>query len=164
MKSVTKPKYYFYLCQNYKCKQLTVQATFRSCELSKNLGSSLGRLVGGCWSLSQLSLWETQGTPWTGRQTISGLTHKQPFTLTFTPTGNLESIINLTCMSLDCGRKPEYSQRTHANTRRTCKLHTERPAPIREPDLLAVRRQCSPLHHRATPKEYSHLLNRYSAD
>ncbi|KAL3308545.1 hypothetical protein Ciccas_012921 [Cichlidogyrus casuarinus] len=24
-------------------------------------------------------------------------------------------------MSLDCGRKPEYPGRTHANTRRTCK-------------------------------------------
>ncbi len=30
---------------------------------------------------------------------------KQPFILTFTPTGNLESPINQTCMSLDCGRK-----------------------------------------------------------
>ena len=32
-----------------------------------------------------------RGTPWTGRQTITGLTHRdrQPFTLTFTPTGNL---------------------------------------------------------------------------
>ncbi|XP_049444776.1 uncharacterized protein LOC125896339 isoform X2 [Epinephelus fuscoguttatus] len=40
---------------------------------------------------------ERQGTPWTGRQTIAGLTHrdKQPFTLTFTPTDNLESPINL---------------------------------------------------------------------
>uniref|UniRef100_A0A669EXY2 Reverse transcriptase domain-containing protein n=1 Tax=Oreochromis niloticus TaxID=8128 RepID=A0A669EXY2_ORENI len=32
-------------------------------------------------------------------------------------------------MSLDGGRKPEYPERTHANTGRTCKLHTERPRP-----------------------------------
>ena len=40
---------------------------------------------------------ERQGTPWTGHQTITGLTHRdrQPFTLTFTPTANLESPINL---------------------------------------------------------------------
>ncbi|MED6241687.1 hypothetical protein ATANTOWER_023963 [Ataeniobius toweri] len=43
-----------------------------------------------------------------------------------TPTGNLELPINLTGMSLDCGRKPEYPVRTHACTGRTCKLHTER--------------------------------------
>ena len=37
------------------------------------------------------------GTPWTGRQTITGRTHRdrQPFMLTFTPMGNLESTINL---------------------------------------------------------------------
>ena len=38
----------------------------------------------------------------------------------------LESPINLTCMFLDGGRKPEYPERTHAYTGRTCKLHTER--------------------------------------
>ena len=48
-----------------------------------------------------------------------------PFTHTFTPTGNLESPINLS-MFLDCGRKPEYPVKTHADTGRTCKLHTER--------------------------------------
>ncbi|KAJ8409381.1 hypothetical protein AAFF_G00235790 [Aldrovandia affinis] len=32
-------------------------------------------------------------------------------------------------MSLDCGRKPEYPEETHADTGRTCKLHTERPWP-----------------------------------
>ena len=79
-----------------------------------------------------------RGTPWTGRQSIAGLTHRdrQPFTLTFTPTGNLESTINLTCMSLDCGRKPEYPEKTHANTGRTCKLHTEGPQVRFEPATL----------------------------
>ncbi len=32
----------------------------------------------------------------------------------------------LTCTSLDCGRKVEYLEGTHADTGRTCKLHTER--------------------------------------
>jgi len=50
--------------------------------------------------------------------------HKQPCTLTLTPKDNLESPINLTCMFLDGGRKPEYSERY---TGRTCKIHTERP-------------------------------------
>ncbi|MEQ2265833.1 hypothetical protein XENORESO_013297 [Xenotaenia resolanae] len=48
-------------------------------------------------------------------------------TLIHTPKGNLELPINLTGMSLDCGRKPEYPVRTHACTGRTCKLHAERP-------------------------------------
>uniref|UniRef100_A0A3Q3N0W1 Sulfotransferase n=1 Tax=Mastacembelus armatus TaxID=205130 RepID=A0A3Q3N0W1_9TELE len=30
-------------------------------------------------------------------------------------------------MFLDCGRKPEYLEKTHTSTGRTCKLHTERP-------------------------------------
>lgn len=30
-------------------------------------------------------------------------------------------------MSLDCGKKPQYSERTHAGTGRMCELHTERP-------------------------------------
>lgn len=38
--------------------------------------------------------------------------HGQLFTLTvtFTPTTNLESSINLTCLCLDCGRKPEVPE------------------------------------------------------
>ena len=47
-------------------------------------------------------------------------------TFTFTPMGNLESPINLTCKSLDCGRKPGNPEETHADTGRMCKLHTER--------------------------------------
>jgi len=34
--------------------------------------------------------------------------------LTFTPRDNLETPINLKCMFLDGGRKPEYPERTHA--------------------------------------------------
>ncbi|MED6245809.1 hypothetical protein ATANTOWER_008532 [Ataeniobius toweri] len=45
----------------------------------------------------------------------------------FTPKGNVERPINLTVMFLNCGRKPEYPERIHACTGRTCKLHAERP-------------------------------------
>ncbi|MEQ2213537.1 hypothetical protein XENOCAPTIV_016675 [Xenoophorus captivus] len=53
------------------------------------------------------------------------------------PKGNLEKPINLTVMFLDCGRKPEYLERTHTCTGRTCKLHAERsPAGSRTQDLF----------------------------
>ncbi|MEQ2305604.1 hypothetical protein AMECASPLE_039504 [Ameca splendens] len=48
-------------------------------------------------------------------------------TLIHTPKGNSERPINLTGMSLDCGRKPEYPVRTHTCTGSTYKLHAERP-------------------------------------
>ena len=54
-------------------------------------------------------------------------------TLTLAPRDNLESPINITCMFLDGGRKPEYPVRTHTYTGRTCKLHTERPRAGVEP-------------------------------
>ncbi|TWW80952.1 hypothetical protein D4764_01G0007670 [Takifugu flavidus] len=38
-------------------------------------------------------------------------------------------------MSLDCGRTPEYPERTHAGTGRTCKLHTESPQPQSQPGI-----------------------------
>ncbi|MEQ2207497.1 hypothetical protein XENOCAPTIV_013508 [Xenoophorus captivus] len=72
------------------------------------------------------------------------------YTLSHTPKGNLELPINLTGMSLDCGRKLEYPVRTHACTGRTCKLHAERPqAGNQTQDLLAARQQCYQLRHRA---------------
>lgn len=40
---------------------------------------------------------------------------KQPFMLTFTPTDDLKSPINLTGMYLYGGRKPQYRERTHAH-------------------------------------------------
>uniref|UniRef100_A0AAR2JGW7 Ig-like domain-containing protein n=1 Tax=Pygocentrus nattereri TaxID=42514 RepID=A0AAR2JGW7_PYGNA len=51
-------------------------------------------------------------------------------------------------MSLDCGRKPENLEETHADTGRTCKLHTERTLVTlpgnRTQALLAVRQQLYP--------------------
>ena len=57
-----------------------------------------------------MTLGERRGTPWSGHQSITGLTHRhsQPFT----PTGNLESLINLTCMFLVCGKKLEHPDET----------------------------------------------------
>ncbi|MED6241214.1 hypothetical protein ATANTOWER_003502 [Ataeniobius toweri] len=51
-----------------------------------------------------------RGLPWTGRQSIAGQGNTQTtmHTLIHTPKGNLERPINLTGMSLECGRKPEY--------------------------------------------------------
>lgn len=68
------------------------------------------------WSQSDpLTLGERLGTSWTGRQSITELTcrDKQLFMLRFTSTGNSESPVTLTCMSEDCGRKPEHPQETH---------------------------------------------------
>uniref|UniRef100_A0A3Q2ZNY8 Glycoprotein endo-alpha-1,2-mannosidase n=1 Tax=Hippocampus comes TaxID=109280 RepID=A0A3Q2ZNY8_HIPCM len=52
---------------------------------------------------------------------------EQPSTLTLTPRDNLECSISLPCMFLECGRQPEYPEKTHAAPGRTCKLHTGRP-------------------------------------
>uniref|UniRef100_A0A0E9PIQ2 Uncharacterized protein n=1 Tax=Anguilla anguilla TaxID=7936 RepID=A0A0E9PIQ2_ANGAN len=65
--------------------------------------------------------------------------------------GNLAFPVSLNCMSLDCGRKPEYLEETQVNTARTCKLHTERPWLGFTPNHLVVRQQYYLLHHHATP-------------
>uniref|UniRef100_A0A3Q2YKZ5 Uncharacterized protein n=1 Tax=Hippocampus comes TaxID=109280 RepID=A0A3Q2YKZ5_HIPCM len=53
--------------------------------------------------------------------------NEQPSALTLTPRDNLGCSISLPCMILECGRKPQYPEKTHAGPRRTCKLHTGRP-------------------------------------
>ncbi|MEQ2230199.1 hypothetical protein ILYODFUR_026783 [Ilyodon furcidens] len=67
-------------------------------------------LVGGgeADAYFQQSTGVRRGTPWTGRQSIAGLAG----TLFHTPKGNEERPVNLTGMSLDCGRKLEYPVRT----------------------------------------------------
>ncbi|MED6248878.1 hypothetical protein ATANTOWER_006439 [Ataeniobius toweri] len=58
-----------------------------------------------------------RGTPWSGHQSIAeNNTQTTKHRLIHTPKGNLERPINLTGMSLDCRRKPEYPERTHAYT------------------------------------------------
>ncbi|XP_077463865.1 putative LOC729966 homolog isoform X2 [Stigmatopora argus] len=66
----------------------------------------------------------------------------QPFTLI--PRGNLECPISVLCMFLECGRKSEYPEETHAGPGRPCKLHTGWnfiSSCIREISLVAVARQ-----------------------
>ncbi|KAK3533818.1 hypothetical protein QTP70_031074, partial [Hemibagrus guttatus] len=64
-----------------------------------------------------------QDTPWTECQPITGHTHYD----------NLEMPINLPCMSLDWGRKPEYPEETpeargeHANSTHTAEAGIEPP-------------------------------------
>ena len=63
-------------------------------------------------------------------------------------------------MFLDGGRKPEYPERTHAYTGRTCKLHTERPQPGVEPPcceamvLTMSAAHCQTCHVNFTPMPY----------
>ncbi len=80
----------------------------------------------GVWSQSQPTLGEGGGSPWTNRQFFARLIYrdKQPLMLTFTPTGRLESPVDLHVFErwVEAGVLRE----THADTRRTCKLHTER--------------------------------------
>ncbi len=47
------------------------------------------------------------------------------FTLIFTPTGNFEFSVHLTCMSLNCGRKVEHWEQTH-NDKTKRRHHRER--------------------------------------
>ncbi|KAK3561378.1 hypothetical protein QTP86_033120, partial [Hemibagrus guttatus] len=73
-----------------------------------------------------------QDTPWTECQPIAGHTHTHSLTQSHT-TDNLEMPINLPCMSLDWGRKPEYPEETpeargeHANSTHTAEAGIEPP-------------------------------------
>ncbi|KAG9263717.1 protein yippee-like 1 [Astyanax mexicanus] len=78
----------------------------------------------------------------------------------FIQRGNFNQVpISLNVPSLDCGRKPENPEETHADTGRTCKLHTERPGspqPGIEPrpsccevEVLPTAPPCRPPRHRA---------------
>ncbi|MED6247178.1 hypothetical protein ATANTOWER_027203 [Ataeniobius toweri] len=64
----------------------------------------------------QQSMGGRRGTNWTGRQSIAGQhrQEKQPAHTQSRLRAILTKPINLTVMFLDCGRKPEYPERTHA--------------------------------------------------
>ena len=64
-------------------------------------------------------------------------------------TGPIWTRSNLpTSMSLECGRKPEYPEETHAGTGRTCKLQADGVVVgIRTSNPFAARRKCYSLHH-----------------
>ncbi|MEQ2288787.1 hypothetical protein AMECASPLE_026350 [Ameca splendens] len=69
-------------------------------------------------------------------------TNNHAHTHSYTPKGNLERPINLTVMFLDCGRKPEYLEKPHVCTGRTCKLHAERFSAGCQTQDLATKQQC----------------------
>jgi len=50
------------------------------------------------------------------------------------------------------GRKPEYPERTHAYTGRTCKLHTEKPQLGVEPGTLSLCGDAANHHTTVQPK------------
>lgn len=54
---------------------------------------------------------------------LDGQREKPPSTIAFSPWANLKLPVSLTCMPLDCGRKPEYLERSHADTKRTRRLY-----------------------------------------
>ncbi|KAF4073907.1 hypothetical protein AMELA_G00248550 [Ameiurus melas] len=93
----------------------------------------------GTWSLSQEASGKRRGTPWTGCQSITG--HNHIHTHPFIHYGQFTNLpINLPCMSLDWGRKPEYPEET-------CKLHTRprwesNPGPWRCEAHVLTTRQC----------------------
>lgn len=64
----------------------------------------------------------------------------QPHMLTRIPTATLEKQVNLTSVSLNCARKPEHLEETHAGTARTRKLHTKSPTnrEIETQNVLAI--------------------------
>ena len=96
----------------------------------------------GGWSLSQRSSGERWGTPWTGRQSITGphwdKQNKQPCMLTLTPKDNSETPINLTCMFLEGGREPLNEEARVPQREPTHKLHTERSQVGIEPGTLSL--------------------------
>ncbi|MEQ2312310.1 hypothetical protein AMECASPLE_029623 [Ameca splendens] len=81
------------------------------------------RVTGG-WCASHAACWgKRRGTTW-----------KVPCMQKLTFKGNSERPINRTYIFLDFRGKPEYLEKTHPCTKRTCKHHVERPE-----DLFAVR-------------------------
>jgi len=80
------------------------------------------------WALEPIpaDIGQRQSSHMTGRQSISG--HIQRQTTIHAHIHTYEQFrVQLTCMSLDCVRKLENPEVTHADTGRTCKLHTEGP-------------------------------------
>lgn len=73
------------------------------------------RVTVGLESNSAVKMWETAYIP-SGHRSVTGNTERQTFIHTYS---NIKSPLKLTCMSIDCGRKPEQPQRTHRDTRRT---------------------------------------------
>lgn len=108
----------------------SAEYTHRNCRFH-NGGDVFSMVVNRVYpsiNLSQQPADERRNTPWTSGQLIAGPRERDPFTLELI----LESPVYLSCknLSLGCGRKPEYPERTHTDTERTCNsssvsLHTD---------------------------------------
>ena len=98
----------------------------------------------GGWSLSQRSKGERRGTPWTGRQSITGPHRdKQPHTRWHSLLRTiLETPINLTCMFLDSGRKQEPGENPRIHEENMQTPHRKASAGSLTWNPLRVRRQC----------------------
>ena len=77
------------------------------------------------WSQSQLTLGREEGYT-LNRSPAYCRTYIQRQKFTFTLTANdCPTNQTPTCMSLDCGRKLVYQEKTHVDAGRTCKLHID---------------------------------------
>ena len=86
------------------------------------------------------------------RQTRHATTHAHS-----TPGANLETPINLTCISLDCGWKPEYLERN-----RTCMVENMRTPHRKAPARILTRKGESPNHHiTMQPASQFKITNKY---
>lgn len=66
---------------------------------------------------------------WTGCQSITRLTHRDKH-LHLHSQENLKLPADLTCMSFECGRKPDYPEETPRSHGENMQTHTERFQPI----------------------------------
>ncbi|XP_077364149.1 bcl-2/adenovirus E1B 19 kDa-interacting protein 2-like protein isoform X2 [Festucalex cinctus] len=62
-------------------------------------------------------------------------------------------------MSLECGRRPEYPEKTHAGTGRTCKLHPGRSEPGLEPETSELGSGCANLSRSESGDFHSAFLS-----
>ncbi|MED6247433.1 hypothetical protein ATANTOWER_001359 [Ataeniobius toweri] len=100
------PVYYDSQC----CVGLSPKILMKYIETSQSFSTAYSIVGHGeAGAYLQQSTGRRWGPPWTARQSIAGQ-HTNNHAHTHTPKGNLD----LTDMSLDCGRKPEYPVRTHA--------------------------------------------------
>ena len=94
---------------------------------------------GGGRSQSGRTLGERRGTAaWTDGQFITALTHgdKQPFMLTFAPTGSLESPINLRVFGLweEAPRGNPHTEREHQHGKLASRFKTQNSPAVRRHD------------------------------
>ncbi|KAK3519492.1 hypothetical protein QTP70_031815, partial [Hemibagrus guttatus] len=85
---------------------------FHSIPLSVPLIRSILESQGACAYLRHHRA-SRQNTPWMECQPIAGHTHTQSFTHAITHYEQFRDSNQPRSMSLDCGRKPEYPEKTH---------------------------------------------------